>query len=133
MFSSKKSIKAKTNDVLLSKNVEPLEYFLTLKPDLSGFTFEGTEKIILNIKKPTDRLEIHSSEIEVQEALFNGSQIGEVSYNNKNETITIKFKSKISSGKGELDLKFTGILNDKMRGFYRSKYHIDEKEHEQHL
>jgi len=26
-------------------------------------------------------------------------------------------------------LVFKGILNDKMRGFYRSKYHIDGKEH----
>ncbi len=32
----------------------------------------------------------------------------------------------LQSGQGKLSLSFTGELNDKMRGFYRSKYKSPE-------
>lgn len=38
------------------------------------------------------------------------------------ETITLTFSSQLPVGPGELYVKFTGILNDKMKGFYRNKY-----------
>jgi puromycin-sensitive aminopeptidase len=123
------SMDKKKNDIRLSQHILPLEYFLTIKPDLTGFTFTGEEKIILNLKKPTNILEIHADELEITSTIFNGNLKGEISYNKDRETAIIKFSKILPKGKGELELKFSGILNDKMRGFYRSKYYVEGKEH----
>lgn len=40
----------------------------------------------------------------------------------EDETITLKFKEVLPVGDGELFFEFSGELNDKMKGFYRSKY-----------
>lgn len=38
------------------------------------------------------------------------------------EVATLKFSPPLAAGKGSLHLEFTGSINDKMKGFYRSKY-----------
>lgn len=45
-----------------------------------------------------------------------------IDYSKENETATITFPSSLAVGSGDLSLEFTGELNDKMKGFYRSKY-----------
>lgn len=46
----------------------------------------------------------------------------EIRYKEDAEAVTLKFPSTLSVGVGKLFLEFTGVLNDKMKGFYRSKY-----------
>lgn len=45
-----------------------------------------------------------------------------ISYDKEEETVTISFPSPLPLGNGQLCMDFTGELNDKMKGFYRSKY-----------
>ncbi len=45
-----------------------------------------------------------------------------VHYNTDAETATILFPSMLPLGEGKLSIAFSGELNDKMKGFYRSKY-----------
>lgn len=118
----------KSQAVRLSKNVVPLEYNIQLKPDLDNFTFEGVETITLSIFKKTKILILHSKEIEIETARI-GETFAEISYNEKNETATLAFPKYISIGRIKLTIVFKGILNDKMRGFYRSKYTFLNKEH----
>lgn len=42
------------------------------------------------------------------------------------ETVSLEFSCELPKGSSaHLDLEFTGVLNDKMKGFYRSKYYAD--------
>ncbi|MES3031675.1 MAG: M1 family metallopeptidase [Patescibacteria group bacterium] len=118
-------------NVRLSKNIVPIEYDIELKPDLDNFTFEGIETITLSILKPTKILTLHSKEIEIETAevgLPQGKVFAKISYDEKSETATFTFPKIIPAGKVKLIIVFKGILNDKMRGFYRSKYTVDGKE-----
>jgi puromycin-sensitive aminopeptidase len=122
----------KNKNVRLSKNVFPIEYDIQLKPDLDNFTFEGIETITLSNSKPTKKLTLHSKELEIETAevrLPQGKVFAKIYYNEKNETANFIFPKIISVGKFKLTIVFKGILNDKMRGFYRSKYTIQEKEY----
>ena len=38
------------------------------------------------------------------------------------ETVTLQFPTELAVGETTLTMEYTGILNDQMRGFYRSKY-----------
>ncbi|MEK9181882.1 MAG: M1 family metallopeptidase [Patescibacteria group bacterium] len=121
----------KKETVRLSKNVVPIEYDLQLQPDLENFTFEGIEIIKLSVLKATKTLTLHSKglEIETVEIATGGKKtFAKISYNEQNETVTFLFPKIISTGRKKLTLVFRGILNDKMRGFYRSCYFVDGKE-----
>jgi puromycin-sensitive aminopeptidase len=114
----------KKKGVRLSKYIIPIRYDIELKPDLENFTFSGVETITISLLKPTRTLTLHSKEIEIVTAKA-GDQFAQISYNTKDETATFTFTKPIPKGKIELSLVFTGILNDKMRGFYRSSYVVE--------
>jgi puromycin-sensitive aminopeptidase len=122
---------AKTN-VHLSKNIIPIEYEIQLKPDLDNFIFEGIETITIDVLEKTKSITLHSKDIEILTAEYQESPLtrvfGKIFYDTKKETATFTFSKLIPKGKTKLVLVFRGILNDKMRGFYRSRYEIDGKE-----
>ncbi|MBI4035953.1 M1 family metallopeptidase [Candidatus Daviesbacteria bacterium] len=106
--------------------IKPERYKILLRPNLDEFTFTGEETIYLLIDKPTQEITLHSVDLEIESAEFihQGKETwaGKISYDKKSETATFTFPKQVQIGKGELKLIFKGVLNDKMRGFYRSKY-----------
>lgn len=124
----------KKTKVKLSKNILPIKYDINLKPDLENFIFAGFETIYLNILKETKTFTLHSKDLNIETASVeikkNKIFASKIDYDTKNETATFSFKEKIPKGKFKLNLSFTGILNDKMRGFYKSTYEENgEKKH----
>ncbi|MCX6797238.1 MAG: M1 family metallopeptidase, partial [Candidatus Doudnabacteria bacterium] len=132
------------NKIRLPNYIKPERYRLTIKPDLKGFVFEGAETIYLKLTKSTKEIILHSKELKIRDAEikfknqksrlrqgYDGqAKLKITNQNLKLETITLTSKHKIPAGKAELSLKFKGILNDKMRGFYRSSYvHKGKKKH----
>ncbi|MEK7617194.1 MAG: M1 family metallopeptidase [Patescibacteria group bacterium] len=121
------------SSVRLPVHVRPERYEIFLKPDLENFTFDGEETIYMVLDKPEEQITLHSVDLEILscEWVHKTKEVwaGKISYNKKQETATFTFPKNLESGKGELKLKFKGILNDKMRGFYRSKYSIEGADH----
>lgn len=122
--------------VRLPKDVIPVEYDIKLHPDLENFTFSGAETITLILLKPTKTLTLHSKEIQIDTALSDVGRptrdskiFAKISYNEKAETATFAFPKALPKGKTKITITFKGILNDKMRGFYRSSYIYEGKVH----
>lgn len=49
-----------------------------------------------------------------------------VELNERWETATVTLPKEVKPGKVSLNIKFEGVLNDKMKGFYRSTYKNSE-------
>ncbi|MEK7588652.1 MAG: M1 family metallopeptidase, partial [Patescibacteria group bacterium] len=128
---NKRQTKTKVKNVRLSKSVIPTEYDITLRPDLENFTFEGVEEVSLLISKKTKVLTLHSKELEIETvSILNKKEkifATKISYDTKSETVTFVFKDFVDEGKVKITIVFKGILNDKMRGFYKSTYQVDGK------
>jgi len=104
--------------------VIPINYELMFEPLFHNFKFNGEEIITLNLSKPTNSIKIDAAELSIKEShIIQGGKIisSESSLNEKDEKLTIKFAKKIK-GKAKLSIKFTGTLNDRLLGFYKSKY-----------
>ena len=104
--------------------VIPTNYEIVFEPLFHNFKFNGEEIITLNLSKPTNSIILDAAELSIKEShITQGRKIipAKSSLNEKNEKLTIKLVKKIK-GKVKLSIKFTGTLNDRLLGFYRSQY-----------
>jgi aminopeptidase N len=108
----------------LPENVVADSYDLKFEPDLASATFAGDETIHVHLQKSTTSIVLNSAEIEFKEAWVGSAdfkQAAAVSKDEKNETATLTVPSVVPAGPAEIHIRFTGILNDKLRGFYLSQ------------
>ncbi|KAK2579854.1 hypothetical protein KPH14_007537 [Odynerus spinipes] len=112
----------------LPTDVRPYHYDITLVPDITNFIFHGMEKVHIDVQNATDTIILNSLDIDIKSASFvsnNGDTIyaKSICISSSEETATLVFNDKLPLGKvGHLSLSFVGEINDKMKGFYRSKY-----------
>ena len=110
----------------LPQDVNPRGYALELEPNFENFTFEGSETVVLEIVQPTDRIVLNCMEIEIQSCFVTAAgsdqQARETVFDADAETVTFVFESALPVGPATMAIGFTGELNDKLRGFYRSDY-----------
>ncbi|MGB9002200.1 MAG: M1 family metallopeptidase [Nitrosotalea sp.] len=112
------------------KSVLPINYDLEFEPDFDKFKFRGKEKILIKVSRPTRQIVLHSAELDIQDCtvLWNEKKIkAKVRLDEKNEELVLDIPQKIS-GRAVLLINFVGTLNDKLVGFYRSKYDYKGKE-----
>lgn len=110
----------------LPQHVVPTRYELRLEPELASSTFQGEETIVLTVKEVTTEIVLNAAELQITSAtVMQGTgvtQHGSITLDDKTERCRIAFPSSIAPGTWSLRLIFNGTLNDKLRGFYRSKY-----------
>ena len=107
----------------------PLNYKLTFEPDLKKFTFDGLESISINCKKSVNIITMNCAELKIKSCIVKSGQKiikSTPKINEKKEELQIKLGRKIR-GLCTVDLEFEGILNDRLLGFYRSKYQQNGK------
>ena len=121
-----KTSEAVTNPYRLPRTVVPRAYRLRLDTDLDGVAFIGTVEIDVEIKESVTSFALNAVELEVSPAqvkvdgteFVSGAPIFDETY----ETATFVFERALPTGPGTISLSFTGVLNDHLRGFYRSTY-----------
>ncbi|MGD0630540.1 MAG: M1 family aminopeptidase [Terracidiphilus sp.] len=104
--------------------VRPDHYTLTLAPDLKAATFSATETIDVTLAEPASTITLNSAEIEFQSVTITAGgqqQTATVTSDKDKEQSTFTVPSQIPAGKATIAVAYTGILNDKLRGFYLSK------------
>ena len=111
------------SDHRLPRHALPRHYTLELKPDMDDYTFAGTVAIDVDVVEATDRIVMNAADLVVQEAsiLVAGERSPvSVSMDGSAERLVLTTVDRIRPGRVRLELAFTGVLNDRLRGFYRS-------------
>ncbi|MBM4263866.1 MAG: M1 family metallopeptidase [Deltaproteobacteria bacterium] len=110
----------------LPQKVVPERYEIRLTPDLTTWTFEGEEKIAVQVLDPVREIVVNAAELQIHSASIRHvsgvNHDAAVSFDNENEQARFDFADTLDTGIWELHLRFSGILNDKLHGFYRSTY-----------
>ncbi|CAG7834519.1 unnamed protein product [Allacma fusca] len=95
------SVKSPKNEFhRLPTSVVPEHYSLQLQPNLVSFEFIGQETIEVQIKETSSSILLNAVDLSINSADW----------------------PPLEPSKGSLKISFTGVLNDKLKGFYRSKY-----------
>jgi len=110
----------------LPRQVVPTRYEIRLVPDLTTSVFAGVETITVTVHEPTSEILLNAAELEISEAAIEheGGRVldGLVQLDESTERGRVRFPETLRPGEWRLRLAFKGILNDKLRGFYRSTY-----------
>jgi puromycin-sensitive aminopeptidase len=114
----------------LPRTVEPLRYEITLTPDLDAAAFAGEAHVRVVVNEAVREIVLNSAEIDIVSSELtsdDGTQLaGRVSYDEDLQQATIALPTEAAPGHWTLTLAFAGILNDKLRGFYRSTFIDDD-------
>src|SRR5579875_940091 len=108
----------------LPTNAIPTHYTLRLAPDLKTATFAGVEKIDVDIAQPANSITLNAAEIKFEsvEIVSGGTrQTAAVSLDANKQQATFTFPNPIPAGAATIEIHYTGILNNQLRGFYLSK------------
>ena len=108
----------------LPQNVQPQHYTLALTPDLKTATFSGRESIAVELQAPASDITLNALEIKFQDVsatVDRKTYPATVSLDASKQQATFHFNQALPAGQVTLRIKYTGILNNQLRGFYLSK------------
>ncbi|XP_055679682.1 aminopeptidase N-like isoform X1 [Lutzomyia longipalpis] len=122
-------------DFLLPTALKPLHYDLKIQPffESKNFTFDGDVAVTVEVLEECKNITLHSYALKIPEKEIriteNGTdkEIGVTgtSYVEMQHFFVIKTSAMLQKGKlYRVHMKFEGILNEDMQGFYRSSYHV---------
>ena len=109
----------------LPRAAVPTRYDIELAPELAAATFDGRVRIVVDIVEPVQELVLNAIELEVGEVRVDGSDVS-WSLVPETERLVIRPVGGLEPGMVEVVISFQGVLNDKLRGFYRSTYRDDD-------
>jgi puromycin-sensitive aminopeptidase len=124
----------------LPSAVRPRRYELHLSPDLDSAIFTGFERIEVEVLEATETIVLNANELDISDAAVHSgwasegsSSAGESSRplgiepDVDHEMVALRAGAALPPGNYTVSCRFSGELNDKLCGFYRSVY-TDESE-----
>ncbi|MDY6954193.1 MAG: M1 family peptidase, partial [Thermodesulfobacteriota bacterium] len=104
----------------------PHTYKLSITPDLVRFRFAGRVEISGEATTPTDDITLHALELDILHcrAWIDDRFVDcSVTAEQEREQIRIRLPQK-RAGDTRLEIAYQGVINDRMAGFYRSRYEV---------
>jgi len=111
------------------RHILPRRYDLTVTPDLDDASFVGSVDIDVDIDEPARSVVLNAIELEIDEAWVTvaGRRLeAEVDLDTGTERVTLTLTDDLDPGPAVVSIRFRGVLNDKLRGFYRSCFTDDD-------
>ena len=110
----------------LPRTIEPEIYHIEIEPDVASATFSGTVRIDANILETVGQIVLNAAELaisDVEVLTADGVTVMcSVSFDDELEQVTFQPADLLPPGPSTISCRFSGTLNDKLRGFYRSTY-----------
>ena len=112
---------------VLPREVRPSHYTIQIY-DLElkdAFTFQGLVNIDLDVESPTSKIVLNAYQLKCDTASITGSpgiKAKDILYDERSQRVILSFPETISPGKWQLEIRYSGIMNNDMAGFYRSRY-----------
>jgi aminopeptidase N len=108
----------------LPTTVAPEHYDLAFAVDLSRARFDGTETIALRVAESTRTIVLNAAEIQFKSVTLGSGENAPraiVKLDEHRQVATFTFPRSVPRGAATLHIRYSGKLNDQLRGFYLSQ------------
>jgi puromycin-sensitive aminopeptidase len=108
----------------LPHTVVPEHYDLHLTPDLSTSTFTGEASIDVSVVQPTNAVVLNAVDIDfasITVTAAGATQTAAVTLDADRQTATLSVSRELPAGPATIRIRYTGKLNNQLRGFYLSR------------
>ena len=102
----------------------PARYRLRIEVDLDNWRFTASEQIDIDVRRVVDTIALHAVDLQIRSvvaAVAGKSVSATVAHNEEAETAIFRFSGPLAVGKARLDIEFSGVILERLRGFYRSQ------------
>jgi puromycin-sensitive aminopeptidase len=115
----------------LPRTATPSRYELEVDTDLDASRFRGSVDITIDLHEPTSEIVLNAAELDVGPAWITAAdgkrhEAAQLHLDAASERLTVRFGSSLRPGAHVLHLGFAGELNDKLLGYYRSRYTAED-------
>lgn len=107
----------------------PSHYLVRLRPDIAQASFAGSVVISAVASESVSEIVMNAIELEIASATVRQAgteQTAAATLDEETERLQLGLATPIAPGDLEIEINFTGVLNDKLRGFYRSSFTDDD-------
>lgn len=121
-------------DVRLPKSVKPISYELKLIPFIyENFTFRGEVSIIFKVIENCQNVTLHAVELDISDESVTVAKfledtsvtVARISNDSARQFYIVHLDEELQEGEQYVvRMRFTGVLNDLLQGFYRSSYAV---------
>jgi aminopeptidase N len=106
----------------LPKTVVPTAYRIALVPDAAAKTLRGTERVALDVRRPTNRIVFNTHDVTISEARFDGARVAKVTTENDKQLTTLALARPVAAGHHVLTLTYAGKIEDAPQGLFAQNY-----------
>ena len=114
------------NPYRLGRSVVPSAYRLFITPDLAAATFAGRVEVDVVVEESNRHFTLHAVDLVLGAATLTAAGTSlrsvDVREDRTYQTTTFLFDQPLPLGPAVVEIAFTGVLNDLLTGFYRSKF-----------
>jgi puromycin-sensitive aminopeptidase len=103
----------------------PSRYNIQIDSNLDASTFVGQETVEVIVREPSAEIVLNAADLAIRSAVMeDGTRrlAGAISLDEIAERAYIRFGEPLQPGPWRLSVEFSGVLNDQLRGFYRSTF-----------
>ena len=108
----------------LPQTASPESYKLSFAPDFAKNNFDGEETIQIRVLKATSEIVLHAVDIDFQDVSISSAgaiQKAKVSLDQASQFAKLSVDKTIQPGPATIQIRYRGILNNELRGFYIGK------------
>ncbi|HUC04808.1 MAG TPA: M1 family metallopeptidase, partial [Acidimicrobiales bacterium] len=110
----------------LPRTVAPRHYRIEIEPDLANATFSGNVSVDVVVHETVDVMVLNAAELAISDATVRpegGDPVScGVTFDEELERVIFRPSAPVAPGPATVECRFTGTLNDRLRGFYRSTF-----------
>jgi len=112
-------------------DLSDLHYHLHIAPDLEKLTFEGRLDLSATASTPLAVLQLNAVELDIRRCTVMQGETAletEATPDGARETLAIRISPAVK-GAFSVSIEYSGVINDRMAGFYRSAYQWNGRKH----
>jgi puromycin-sensitive aminopeptidase len=115
----------------LPRTVIPSRYELAIEPDLAEGTFRGAEDVRVSVLEPVAEIVLNAVDLQFEDGRLTNDDgtkldVSEIALDRASERVHVLLAEPAPAGEWTLHLEFTGVLNERLVGFYPSTYTDDQ-------